>query len=80
MFEFSGLAISGIGVIHDLLRTYGTIGDYSWSWESEVATRELRGTHEVVIAFNETKKVKYRIRQGESSIVMRKLAGERGRS
>jgi hypothetical protein len=97
----SGLFISGVGVIHDLLKTYadlrmwkeedikvdhqwlavaiekgvlrGPISDYSWSSEDKIPTRELRGTHQVVVALNAEKKIKYRIRQGESVLLTKKL-------
>lgn len=98
---FSGLVISGVGVIHDLLKTYadlnawkeedtkvdgewlavaiekgvlpGPISDYTWSSEDKIPTRELRGTHQVVVALNAAKKIKYRIRQGESMLLTKKL-------
>jgi hypothetical protein len=98
---FSGLFISGVGVIHDLLKTYadlktwkeedtkvdgewlviaiekgvlpGPISDYTWSSEDKIPTRELRGTHQVVVALNAEKKIKYRIRRGESMLLTKKL-------
>jgi hypothetical protein len=42
----------------------GAEADYLWSNEDKVATRELGGTHCVVIAFNVDRKVKYRIVRG----------------
>src|SRR5205807_906149 len=84
VFELSGLIVSGIGVIHDLIHSYadlqtwreeditvddewlplaiekgilaGPLSDYTWSSEHKIPTRELRGTHQVVVAFNEEKK------------------------
>lgn len=99
---FSGLVISGVGVIHDLLKTYADLntwkeedvkvdgewlalaieegvlppGDYTWSSEDKIPTRELRGTHEVVIAFNADKKIRYRIKQGESQFLTRHLSAK----
>ena len=101
MYEFSGLIISGIGVIHDLLKSYADIriwkeddlevdgewltlaiekgilqgpeSSYTWSSENKVPSRELRGTHQVVVAFNAEKRIKYRIRQGESMLLTRKI-------
>jgi hypothetical protein len=99
---FSGLFISGVGVFHDLVKTYADLNtwkeedlrvdgewlqlaiekgvlppdDYTWSWEAKIPTRELRGTHEVVVAVNADKKIKYRIRQGESMILTRRVAAK----
>lgn len=99
---FSGLFISGVGVIHDLLRTYADLNtwteqdikvdgdwlplaiekgvlppdDYTWSSEDKIPTPELRGTHEVVIAYNADKKIKYRIKHGESQFLTRRLAAK----
>jgi hypothetical protein len=53
----------------------GAEADYLWSNEDKAATRELRGTHHVVIAFNADKKVKYRIVRGRAhdrAILMKK--------
>ncbi|MBX9588610.1 MAG: hypothetical protein K2X43_04845 [Hyphomonadaceae bacterium] len=38
--------------------------EYAWSREESVPTRELRGTHRVVIAFNSERKIKYRLCRG----------------
>jgi hypothetical protein len=99
---FSGLFISGVGVIHDLVKTYADLNtwqeedlrvdgewlelamekgvlppdDYTWSREDKIPTRELRGTHEVVVAVNADKKIKYRIRQGESMILTHRVAAK----
>jgi len=53
----------------------GSAEEFTWSREEKVPTRELRGTHRVVIAFNAERKVKYRICRGRSDdrlILMRK--------
>ena len=66
--EYLALALSK-GVLQ------GAETDYLWSNEDKVATRELRGTHHVVIAFNADKKVKYRIVRGRAhdrAILMKK--------
>ena len=55
----------------------GSAGELVWSREEKVPTRELRGTHHVVIAFNADKKIKYRICQGRSDdrlILLKKTA------
>jgi hypothetical protein len=55
----------------------GDNADFVWSREERVATRELRGTARVVIAYNEEKKVKYRIcqgRHGDRLVLMKKTA------
>jgi hypothetical protein len=36
-------------------------------------TRELRGTHQVVVAVNAGKKIKYRIKQGESMFLTKRI-------
>ncbi len=97
----SGLVISGIGVIHDLVKTYGElrtweekdvtvdgewlpvavdkgilpgpISDYTWSSEEKIPTRELKGTHQVVVAVNAEKKIRYRIRQGQSMVLTKRV-------
>ncbi len=46
--------------------------------EDKVATRELRGTHSVVMAGNEEKRTKYRVvrgREGDRLVLMKRLAG-----
>ena len=43
---------------------------YMWSWATHVATRELKGTHQVVVALNEERKIKYRIVQGPESFLI----------
>ncbi len=55
----------------------GSAQEYAWSREESVPTRELRGTHRVVIAFNSDRKVKYRIcqgRVGDRLILMKKVS------
>lgn len=57
----------------------GGAEEFTWSREEAVPTRELRGTHRVVIAFNAERKVKYRICQGRPDdrlILMRKTFAE----
>jgi hypothetical protein len=44
----------------------GAESDFMWSREEKVPSRELRGTHRVVVAYNADKKIKYRITQGRS--------------
>jgi hypothetical protein len=53
---------------------------YTWSAEDKIPTRELQGTHEVVVAFNEEKKVKYRLRLGESMLLTRRVAPASGKA
>ncbi len=57
----------------------GSAEEFVWSREERVPTRELSGTHRVVIAYNADKKIKYRLCQGRSDdrlILMKKvLAG-----
>jgi hypothetical protein len=48
----------------------GSPSDYTWSWASKVPTRELKGTHQVVYAFNKEKQIKYRIVQGVDSTMI----------
>jgi hypothetical protein len=55
----------------------GAETDFLWSREEKVPSRELRGTHRVVVAFNADKKVKYRITQGRAGdrlILMRRVS------
>jgi hypothetical protein len=40
---------------------------YTWSSLKHVPTRELNGTHQVVIAINKDKKLKYRIVRGPAN-------------
>jgi hypothetical protein len=54
----------------------GGEGDFAWASEANVPTLELRGTHCVVIAYNEDKKTKYRItrgRSGDRAILMKRV-------
>ena len=56
----------------------GAEGDYFWSKEDKVATRELKGTHSVVMAADEKKRTKYRVvrgREGDRLVLMKRLAG-----
>ena len=51
----------------------GSVTDYTWSWAMHVPTRELKGTHQVVVAYNQEKQIKYRIVQGaEANMVLTK--------
>jgi hypothetical protein len=55
----------------------GAETDFVWSREEKVPSRELRGTHRVVVAFNADKKVTYRITQGRAGdrlILMRRMS------
>jgi hypothetical protein len=48
---------------------------YRWSMLSSVPTRTLKGTHELVYAYNKEKKIKYRILRGrtpEPLVLLRK--------
>lgn len=50
---------------------------YSWSALKHVPTRELKGTHQVVIAINKDKKLKYRIIRGSANdclVLMKKVS------
>lgn len=38
--------------------------DYTWCRLDKVPTRELKGTHQVVVALNEEERILYRIMQG----------------
>jgi hypothetical protein len=40
---------------------------YEWSAERSVATRELKGSHTVAIAYNEERKIKYRVVKGHGA-------------
>ena len=54
----------------------GKPGDYLWSAEDKVATRELRDSARVVTPFDEKTKTKYRIcmgRPGDRLILMKKV-------
>lgn len=56
----------------------GTEDDYRWSSEDKIASRELRGTHSVVMAVDEEKRTKYRMvrgREGERLVLMKRLTG-----
>lgn len=56
----------------------GAEDDYSWSRENKVATRELKGTHSVVVAADEKKRTKYRIvrgREGNLDVLLKRLEG-----
>ncbi len=56
----------------------GAEGDYSWSREHKVATRELKGTHSVVMAADEKKRTKYRVvrgREGYRAVLLKRLEG-----
>ena len=49
---------------------------YEWSAERSVPTRELMGSHTVAIAYNEERKVKYRVVRGhgaDRSILMKRM-------
>ena len=56
--EWLGLAIQA-GLIDQ--------AEYAWSAERSVPTRELKGSHAVVTAYNDTKKLKYRIVRGHGA-------------
>src|SRR5262245_15476833 len=43
----------------------GHSNDYNWTPEARVPTLELEGTHTVVVAHNDDKKIKYRLVQGQ---------------
>lgn len=53
----------------------GSEGDYAWVNSQNVATWELKGTHEVVFAINEVKKIKYRLVWGKMppNVLMRRV-------
>ena len=56
----------------------GILSDYSWSAEARVPTRELKGTHQIVVAHNDLKKIKYRIVKGVGNrLVLTKKLMER---
>lgn len=42
----------------------GSETQYAWAKSPSVATKELQGTHQIVIARNDEKKIKYRIVRG----------------
>lgn len=55
----------------------GHAEDYFWSAEEKVPTRKLKGTHQVVIAYNEKSKIKHRIVRGNQNnklILMRRTS------
>jgi hypothetical protein len=57
----------------------GSPEEFVWSREDGVPTRELRGTHRVVIAFNSETKIKYRLcrgRPGDRLILMKKVLAD----
>ncbi len=39
---------------------------YTWSLEKHTPTRKLKGTHDIVFAYDEVEKIKYRIVQASS--------------
>jgi hypothetical protein len=51
-------------------------GEYGWSAEDSVATRELLGTHTLAIAYNEEKRLKCRIVRGHGRrlVLMKRIA------
>jgi hypothetical protein len=56
----------------------GTESDYRWSRENKVATRELKGTHSVVVAADEKKRTRYRIvrgHEGNLDVLLKRLEG-----
>ena len=56
----------------------GAEGDFYWSSEDKIATRELSGTHSVVMAVDEEKRKKYRVvrgREGERLVLMKRVTG-----
>jgi hypothetical protein len=56
----------------------GSAEQFVWSREDRVPTRELRGTHSVVNAFNAEKKIMHRLCQGRPDdrlILMKKVLG-----
>ena len=55
--EWLGLAIKS-GIVP------GGKHDFRWSSSRQVATRELKNTHQTVLAYNEDKKICYRIVRG----------------
>ena len=56
----------------------GSLAEYTWSWASKVPTRELRGTHQVVYAYNSEKQIKYRIVQGvDATLILTKRVNTR---
>jgi hypothetical protein len=51
----------------------GAIDRFRWVSEDDVLTRELERTHQVVFAYNDEKKIRYRIvrgRRGERKLVL----------
>ena len=55
----------------------GAVDEYFCSREEKVATRQLKGTHDVVVAANEEKRLKYRLvrgREGNRLVLMKRLA------
>lgn len=55
----------------------GAAADYAWVREERVPTVELSGTHQVVVAYNAEKKIKYRLCRGridDRIILMKKVA------
>jgi len=60
-------------------RLQGAIDDYVWSREASVPTKELRGTHSVVIAFHSDTRKKYRLcrgRVGDRVILMKRMPAD----
>jgi hypothetical protein len=54
----------------------GAADDYVWCREASVPTKELKGTHSVVIAFHSDRRTKYRLyrgRGGDRLILMKKM-------
>ncbi len=52
--------------------------DYSWPQERRVATLQLAGTHDVVMAVIDKRRIKFRIVQGEGvtrTVLMKKIEG-----
>ena len=55
----------------------GVEADYVWAAARSVASRELRGSHEVVLAHNDEKKTIHRIVRGRAAgqtVLMRKVS------
>ena len=58
-------------------RLTGNKSEYSWARKNRVPTLELKGTHAVVLAFNEARKIRYRLVQGPPAnrlILMKKIS------
>jgi hypothetical protein len=55
----------------------GAENEYAWSREDKLATREMSGTHTVVMAADEKKRKKYRVvrgREGDRLVLVKRLS------